>query len=152
MPATAAPTRHATKPLRGISDIRRFFHRNETPVYFISATNFNLLGIDEWVRHFRYINYIDCFDGHHPHVFCPSRTGERNFQSIEEIVNWLLEHKEVRDYIKTRGPGKAVFLFFDDRTEELCRELGLELCFPPSKLRQMVDDKISATRIGRMRK
>ncbi len=24
--------------------------RNEDPIYFISATNFNLLGLDEWVR------------------------------------------------------------------------------------------------------
>ena len=32
--------------LRNISEIRRFFHRNEDPIYFISATNFNLLGLD----------------------------------------------------------------------------------------------------------
>ncbi len=30
--------------LHGIPDIRLFFHRNETPIYFVSATNFNLLG------------------------------------------------------------------------------------------------------------
>ncbi len=30
--------------LKNISEIRRFFHRNEDPIYFISATNFNLLG------------------------------------------------------------------------------------------------------------
>ena len=36
------------KILKNISEIRRFFHRNEDPVYFISATNFNLLGLDEW--------------------------------------------------------------------------------------------------------
>ena len=59
------------KPLKNISDIRRFFHRNETPIYFISATNFNLLGISEWVRNFRYINYLDCFDGRHPMVRNP---------------------------------------------------------------------------------
>ena len=41
------------KKLDGISDIRRFFHRNDTPIYFISATNFNLLGIDEWVKNFK---------------------------------------------------------------------------------------------------
>jgi len=43
----------ATKPkkkLRNISEIRRYFHRNETPIYFISATNFNLLGMDEWCK------------------------------------------------------------------------------------------------------
>ena len=27
------------------------------------GTPFNLLGMDEWVRRFTFINYIDCFDG-----------------------------------------------------------------------------------------
>ena len=64
----------AKKKLKNISEIRRFFHRNETPIYFISATNFNLLGLDEWVRNFKYVNYLDCYDGKHPNVFCPSRS------------------------------------------------------------------------------
>ena len=59
------------RKLSGISDIRRFFHRNETPVYFISATNFNLLGMDEWVKNFKFISYIDCYDGRHPNTFVP---------------------------------------------------------------------------------
>ena len=62
----------SSKRLRNISEIRRFFHRNETPVYFVSATNFNLLGIDEWVRNFKFISYIDCYDGRHPNVFVPT--------------------------------------------------------------------------------
>ncbi len=49
----------AKKKLRGISDIRRYFHRNETPIYFISATNFNLLGLDEWAKNFKYINFTN---------------------------------------------------------------------------------------------
>jgi len=134
--------------LRGISDIRRYFHRNETPMYFISATNFNLMNIDEWVRNFRYVNFIDCFDGHHPHVFVPREKPHRTFSSLEEINNYLLEHKEVRDYIRHRGAGKAVFLFFDERSEELCREMKLEICFPPARLRRTIDDKVSATRIA----
>ena len=137
------------KKLNGISDIRRFFYRNQTPTYFISATNFNLLGMDEWVRNFKYINYIDCFDKHHPNVITLPEKTDRVFNSIEEINNYLLEHKEIVDYINERGPGgRAVFLFFDERTEELCKELGLELCFPPASLREQVDNKISATRIG----
>ena len=141
--------RRRGQALRGISDIRGFFHRNEKPVFFISATNFNLLGMDEWVRNFHYINYIDCFDGQHPHVFVPSEVPHRPFTCIEDINNYLLEHKEVVDYIRREGPGgKAVFLFFDERTEELCKELGLELCFPAAHLRREVDDKISATRIA----
>ena len=57
--------------IRNISDLLLMFHRNERPIYFISATNFNLLGMDRWVNRFRYINYIDCFDGRHPNVFVP---------------------------------------------------------------------------------
>jgi hypothetical protein len=36
--------------LHGISEIRGFFRNNRTPVYFVSPTAFNLLGIDRWVR------------------------------------------------------------------------------------------------------
>ena len=135
--------------LRGISDIRRYFYRNEEPYYFVSATNFNLLGIDEWVRRFKFINYIDCFDGNHPNVITPTDKADRVFQSIEEITNYLLEHKEIVDQIERDGPGgRATFLFFDERTEELCEELGLKVCFPPAKLRQEVDNKMMTTRIG----
>ncbi|HVH42643.1 MAG TPA: biotin carboxylase [Labilithrix sp.] len=137
--------------LRGISDIRRYFHRNETPTFFVSATPFNLLGIDEWVRNFHYINYIDCFDGAHPSVVLPSGKTDRVFHSIEEINNYLLEHKTIVDYIKKTtngGPGRAVFLFFDEQTEEICKDLGLEVCFPSAKLRESVDNKVMTTRIG----
>jgi D-alanine-D-alanine ligase-like ATP-grasp enzyme len=138
--------------LRGIADIRRYFHRNETPIYFVSATSFNLLGIDEWVRNFRYINYIDCFDGAHPHVLVPSEVPHEPFTSIEDINNYLLVHPEVKAYLDRRaapeGTGKVVFLMFDEKTEKICREAGLEVCFPNAKLRAEIDDKISATRIA----
>ena len=137
------------KKLRNISEIRRYFHRNETPIYFISATNFNLLGISEWVRNFRYINYIDCFDGRHPNVRIPQEQPHREFEGIEDINNYLLEHKEVIDYIEHRGSGgKAVFLMFDQETERLCKERGLDIWFPPAELRQRMDDKIETVRIG----
>lgn len=90
--------------LNGISEIRRFFYRNEKPVYFISATNFNLLGADEWVRKFKFICYIECFDGAHPNVFAPQEEMPHDeFTSIEDINNYLLEHKEVVDYLKKRA-------------------------------------------------
>jgi hypothetical protein len=74
------------KKLRNISEIRRYFHRNEEPIYFVSATNFNLLGISEWVRNFKYISYIDCYQGHHPDVFTPTEQPHEEFQSIEDII------------------------------------------------------------------
>lgn len=149
IPTRAPATSAKTTRLNGVSDIRRYFHRNEEPIYFISATPFNLLGLDEWVRNFHFINYIDCFNGQHPHVFVPKEAPHRPFTSIEDINNYLLGHKEVVDYIQSRGPGgKAVFLFFDEETEALCKELGLEVCFPSAELRRKVDNKVEATRIA----
>ena len=58
--------------LRGISQIRGFLRTNQQPVYFVSPTAFNLLGIDRWVRSFFYVNWMDSFDGNHPRVFVPS--------------------------------------------------------------------------------
>ncbi len=135
-------------PLRGISEIRRFFRTNETPVYFVSATAFNLLGIDRWVRNFRFLNYYDSFDGQHPNVFVPSTSSPPEFESIEEICNYLLGHKEVVDRVTERGPGKAVFLMFDEETEQLADELGLEVAFPSAALRRRLDSKIETTRLA----
>ena len=137
------------KTLHGMSDIRRFFHRNETPIYFISATNFNLLGMDEWAKNFKYINYIDCYDGRHPNTFVPAPAPHPEFESIEDINNYLLQHKEVQDYIKGRGKRpKAVFLMFDKETEKFARKLGMEVWFPKAKLRTALDDKIATVRVG----
>jgi len=141
--------------LFGLSDIRRYFHRNEIPTYFISATNFNLLGLDEWVRGFQFINHIDCFDGRHPNVFVPQEIPHDQFESIEDINNYMLQHKEVIDFMRQRAKakgrkdlGKAVFLMFDEKTESLCNELGLEVCFPSAGLRNRVDNKVETVRIG----
>ncbi|MBD3677462.1 MAG: biotin carboxylase [Rhodobacteraceae bacterium] len=137
------------KVLNNISEIRRFFHTNQDPIYFVSATNFNLLGLDEWVKNFKYICYMDCFDGRHPNVLVPSEMPHDEFQSIEDINNYLLQHKEVIDYVKRRGgKPKFVFLMFNEETERLVKELGGELWFPKAKLRTKMDNKIETVRIG----
>jgi hypothetical protein len=135
--------------VRSMSDLLLLFHRNERPIYFISATNFNLLGIDRWVNRFRYISYIDCFDGRHPNVFVPAESPHEEFQSIEDINNYLLQHKDVVDFIERRG-GKpvATFLMFDEKTEKLARELGMEVWFPSAALRTRCDNKMETVRIG----
>jgi len=139
----------STKKLRNISEIRRFFHRNETPIYFVSATNFNLLGLDEWVKNFKYISYIDCYDGHHPNVFVPSEYPHPQFESIEDINNYLLQHKEVIDYLRRRGgKPKIVFLMFDEKSQALAKEIGCDIWFPQAALRARVDNKIETVRIG----
>jgi len=137
------------KKITSISDVRRYFHNNEEPVYFISATNFNLLGIGDWVGNFRHITYIDCFDGRQKNIFVPKEKFPRDFESIEDINNYLLEHKEVIDYLQSRGgKGTAAFLMFDEHTEEICEQLGLRIAFPPAELRSRMDNKIETVRIG----
>jgi len=143
--AAAKPVAH----LKNISEVRRYFHRNEDPIFFISATNFNLLGIDEWCKNFKFINYINCYDNRHPNTFVPSEAPHPEFESIEDIVAYLLEHKEVIDYIKSKGgKPKAVFLMFDKRVEKICKELGIEIWFPKAALREHIDHKIETVRIG----
>ena len=139
----------STPMLSGIPAIRHFFRTNETPIYFVSATAFNLLGIDRWVRNFKFINYYDSFDGWHPNVLVPHEQTPREFSSIEEICNYLLGHKEVVDYVQARGPGgKVAFLMFDEETEQLAEELSLEVAFPAAALRHRMDSKIETTRLG----
>ena len=149
-PPARTTSRRARKDdgvLRGMSAIRRFFRTNEVPVWFVSATAFNLLGIDRWVRSFRFLNYYDSFDGHHPRVFAPTHQSPPVFGSIEEICNYLLGHKQVVDLVKPDG-GKALFLMFDEETERLAAEVGLEVAFPPAALRHRLDSKIVTTQLA----
>ena len=44
--------------LRGLSDILTYFRRNETPIFFVSPTSFNLLGLEKFVNRFFHINYF----------------------------------------------------------------------------------------------
>ncbi len=139
--------------LNGISDIRRYFYKNEEPIYFISATNFNLLGADEWIKGFKYISYIECFDGLHPNVFSPqTEMPHDEFESIEDINNYLLQHPEVQDHLKTRSTGKnagkAMFLMFNEATEKLAKKLGLKIMFPSAKMRTFLDNKVNTNRIA----
>jgi biotin carboxylase len=135
-------------PLRGVSEIRRFFRANETPISFISATAFNLLGIDRWVRRLEYVTYYDPFDGDHPHLFAPHREAAPAFESTEQICNYLLAHEDVIRRIRSRGGGIALFVTFDEETEGLAAEAGVEVAFPPAALRTRLDSKIVSTRLA----
>ncbi len=153
---TSKPDKKVAKPesvLNGIPDLRRFFYKNETPIYFISATNFNLLGADEWIKGFKFINYIECFDGLHPNVFSPKEEiPHDDFESIEDINNYLLQHPEVQEYIKSRKKGrkagKVMFLMFNEKTEKLAKKLGLEIMFPSAKMRTSMDNKVNTNRLA----
>ncbi|MDX1606305.1 MAG: hypothetical protein R3202_08930, partial [Candidatus Competibacterales bacterium] len=135
--------------LNGLSEIYTFFRKSTMPVYFVSPTAYNLLGLDQWVSGFEYINYFDSFDGYHPRVFIPTPTGVPEFRSMEDVNNYLLGHKEVYDLVKQRGgKGKVLLVMFDEETEDLAKDLGLDIALPPAELRKRLDSKIETTRLG----
>jgi hypothetical protein len=91
-----------------MAEIRQFFRTNETPIYFISPTAFNLLGIDRWVRNFFYVTSFDSFEGGHPRVVVPTDRTHREFTSIEDVYNelsvatLLAAHQPRRDISEVR--------------------------------------------------
>src|SRR4249919_4106377 len=141
-----------SRKLKGISDIRTFFRTNEQPIFFIGPTAFNLLGIDRWVRNFRYIVYYDSWDFGHPRVFTPANKPYVEFGSSEEINNYLLRDREVQEYMESLSPSDlrpmVAMVFFDEETEEICRELGYNLIMPSDELRRRLDSKIVTTQLG----
>src|SRR5580692_10637856 len=139
----------ARRHLNGIAEIRTFFRTNQQPIYFVGPTAFNLLGIDRWVRNFQYIAYYDSWDGHHPRVFTPENRPYIEFESSEQINNYLLRDPEVREHLRRRGGVPMVaMVFFDEETEEICREQGYDLILPPDSLRRRLDSKIVTTQLG----
>ena len=139
----------ARRHLNGIAEIRTFFRTNSQPIYFVGPTAFNLLGIDRWVRNFQYIAYYDSWDGQHPRVFTPENRPYIEFESSEQINNYLLRDAEVREHLRRRGGVPMVaMVFFDEETEEICREQGYNLILPPDSLRRRLDSKIVTTQLG----
>ncbi|WP_053226348.1 biotin carboxylase [Solirubrobacter soli] len=139
----------ADPTLRGIAEIRQFFRTNETPIYFISPTAFNLLGIDRWVRNFFYVTFFDSFEGGHPRVVVPTDRTHREFTSIEDVCNHLLRDPEILAWMAARGPGgKAAFVMFDGETEALAAKAGLQVIHPPAELRSRLDSKLVTTRLA----
>jgi biotin carboxylase len=137
------------RQLNGLSDIRAFFHTNEVPLYFISPTPFNLMGIDRWVRNFYYLNYFDSFEGLHPRVFVPRRRDRIEFDSMGDVCNHLLSDPETLEFIENRGPGgKACFVMLDQATQALAQQAGLEVMHPPVELRNRLSSKIIMTRLA----
>lgn len=140
--------------LKNLSEILEFLRKNKTPIYFISPTPFSLLGIDQWVGNLEFINYFDTFDGKHRNIFIPSRNGPQDFDSMEDVANYLLEHPEFVERAKEKAHladtqnGKALFVMFDERTEEIAKEVGMDIALPPAELRTRLDSKMETTRLG----
>lgn len=137
------------KTLNGLTDIYEFFRNYKKPIYFVSASPLNILGLGQFIPGLRYITYFDCFDGVHHRVFTPRERGNPEFTCLEDVVNYLLEHQESRQFISEHGRGGHMLaVMFDKDTQKLARKLGLKIALPPYELRNRLDSKIVTTQLG----
>ena len=140
-----------TKILNSCADIKRCFAANEVPYYFINASNFNMMGMHDWVRGWNNIALIDSYDHKHMQLLAVPDDPARVFQSIDEINAYMLESPAFRALLAGQGNtlrARAVFLFFDETVEALCRELNIDIVLPPNRLVREIDSKIVTTEIG----
>jgi len=135
--------------LNNLSEIYTFFRRCTLPVFFVHPTPYNVLGLGQWVRSFKYISHFDSFDGTHHRVTVPRFPGNRTFTSKEDIVNYLVSHPDTHRLIASLGGrGKMLTVMFDEQTEDLAKAAGLEIALPPADLRLRLDSKIATTRMA----
>ena len=80
--------------LNGLSEIFSYLRKNTAPIYVVTPTPYSLLGLDQWVGGLEYINYFDIFDGKHPRSFVPTKMGHDEFQSMEDVANYLVSHPQ----------------------------------------------------------
>jgi hypothetical protein len=137
------------QPLKTAEDVLRFFRENETPIFYVSTTTYNMINLYNFINDIALINSVDSFDGRHPDIFVPALSPADGPARIEAANNLLLSLLEVVDYVQRWGPGgKVLFMMFDEETERLAEALGLEVCFPPAALRHHLDSKVAATRLA----
>jgi len=135
--------------LNGLTDIYKFFRTYQKPIYFVSATPFNILGLGQLVPTLRYINYFDCFDGVHHRIVTPRDRGAPEFTCLEDVVNYLLVNKENHDYFaKQEQDGHMLAVMFNEKTEQIAKEMGINIAMPSHKLRNHLDSKIVTTKIA----
>ena len=137
------------KKLNGLTEIYKFFRTYKKPIYFVSASPLNILGLGQLMPTLKYINYFDCFDGVHHRVFTPRDRGNPEFTCLEDVVNYLLKHPETQRFMADQGKGGHMLaVMFDQESQRLARGLGLKIALPPHKLRSRLDSKIVTTQLG----
>ena len=81
------------------------------PLYFISPTPFNLLGIDRWIRNFVYLTYFDSFEGTHSGRV---RRWERGYGDDEVWGQVIITEASPNVELFTATPRTGVWRIDDD--------------------------------------
>ena len=132
--------------------LRDFLSNYPDPIFYVSRSATNLLGVERFVPNFYFITFVDSWSGRHPANFTPKSIPLRKPRGNVGIVNWLLDNSEVSAFISAKTPRGAtpniVLASFDVASEALCAERGYRLLMPPYSLRNHIDSKVTTTEIG----
>ncbi len=131
-----------------LRQLRDLMLNNTTPIYFIDWCLFTALGMEQYIGNIQFICSTDNFYGQHPNIFVPKTFIYNHQHTSEQILNALLQNAEVREHIKSRGPGKLLTWLLDEESERLAAELDLEICLPSVQLRLHWDNKINTNRLA----
>lgn len=132
--------------------LRDFLATFPDPIFYVSRTATNLLGLERYAPNFFFITFEDSWSGRHPANFTPRRMPVRKPRGNVGMVNWLLRNPEVSEFIAAQTPPGStpniVIASFDEESEAICAERGYRLLMPPYSLRSHIDSKVTTTQIG----
>ncbi|WP_299668464.1 biotin carboxylase [uncultured Ruegeria sp.] len=78
----------------------------------------------------------------------PTKIQHDEFQSMEDVANYLVSHPQFKSKVAQKPGGKAIFVMFNEETERLCADLGLDVALAPAEMREKLDSKIVTTELG----
>ena len=71
------------------------------------------------------------------------------FTCLEDVVNYLLEHPETNAFMdKQEKGGHIMAVMFDEKTEKIAKNKGINMAMPSHELRNRLDSKIVTTQIA----
>ena len=88
------------KIISTIEQAQAYFQKQNDSFYFVSASNFNLMSIHNWVNNWFNVNVIDCYHGKNSSVLLPEYSSAPLFENIEQINEFLLGNKQIVEHIK----------------------------------------------------
>src|SRR5215472_4175397 len=89
--------------VNGGAEIIDFFRQNQTPLFYVSTTVYNMLGAEQWIDNLSFINTVDSFDGRHPRAFVSVPEPGRVPPGIEAANNYLLANASVAEHVRGAG-------------------------------------------------
>jgi hypothetical protein len=131
-----------------LRQLRNLMLKNTAPIYFADWCHYIALGMEKHIGNLHFLCATDNFNGNHPNLYMPPGFEYDNSLASEQTLNALLRNDKLRTFLKKRGNGKFLTWLFDEETEELLSELGLELCLPTHALRMQWDNKVNTNRLA----